>query len=388
MADSRLAPGAVLGRYRLQRLLGTGGMSSVWKARDERLGRPVAVKVLSETLALDASFVKRFGREARIAAGLSHPNLVGVYDYSADGPRPYIVSEYVEGGTLADRLASDDPIDAEALTRQLLGALEHIHAAGVIHRDVKPANVLIDPDGRSRLTDFGVAQPGGGTRMTETGKVFGTLGYMAPEVRQGGEADERSDLYSAGVVISEAIGDHGRADLGALAARLRDEDPQRRPRSAGEALALLDSGQASTAVLTAPTAVVAKPSRAPRRGRRRVFQQALLALVVIGAGLAVAQLLGGGDGGNSASAGAEKKPRPRVVTAPAPDPVTVTTVETVKTTPKTTDPCGALRASGGLPPDQKALEKIQKACEKAAKKGAESQSLPPGLQPGGPQAGD
>ncbi|MDX6615775.1 MAG: eukaryotic-like serine/threonine-protein kinase [Solirubrobacterales bacterium] len=386
MADSRLAPGVVLGRYRLERLLGTGGMSSVWKARDERLGRPVAVKILSETLALDSSFVKRFAREARVAAGLSHPNLVGVYDFSADIPRPYIVSEYIEGGTLAERLESGGAIDAEALARQLLSALEHIHQAGVIHRDVKPANVLIDPDGRSRLTDFGVAQPGGGTRMTETGKVFGTLGYMAPEVRQGADADERSDLYSAGVVIAEATGDHGPADLRALAARLQAEDPQRRPRSAGAALALLDSGQQGTAVLTAPTAV----ARTPRRGRRRVFRQALLAIAILGAGLALAQVLGGGGDGNSASAGADKKPRPRVVTAPAPDPVTVIQTETVPTTPTTTDPCGALRASGGIPPDQKALEKIQKACEQATKHAADQGgSIPPGHQPGGPHgAGD
>jgi hypothetical protein len=392
MADSRLAPGVVLGRYRLERLLGTGGMSSVWKARDERLGRPVAVKILSETLALDSSFVKRFAREARVAAGLSHPNLVGVYDFSADSPRPYIVSEYIEGGTLAERLESGRAIDAEALARQLLSALEHIHKAGVIHRDVKPANVLIDPDGRSRLTDFGVAQPGGGTRMTETGKVFGTLGYMAPEVRQGGDADERSDLYSAGVVIAEATGEHGPADLRALATRLQAEDPQRRPRSAGEALALLDSGQRGTAVLTAPTAV-AEPPRTARPGRRRVFRQALLAIAILGAGLALAQLLGSGGSGNSASAGAEKKPRARVVTAPAPDPVTVIQTETVPTTPTATDPCGALRASGGIPPDQKALDKLQKECEKAAKKAAGANGFsgpaagpdhgPPGSQQGG-----
>src|SRR3954447_26840479 len=151
MSEIRLAPGALLGRYRLERELGTGGMSSVWKASDERLGRPVAVKILSETLALDASFVKRFACEAKVAAGLSHPNLVGVYDFSASDPRPYLVSEYIDGGTLAMLLERGDTIDGRALAGELLGALGHIHDAGVIHRDVKPANILIDRDGRARL---------------------------------------------------------------------------------------------------------------------------------------------------------------------------------------------------------------------------------------------
>jgi len=112
-------------------------------------------------------------------------------------------------------------------------------------------------------------------------------------------------------------------------------------------------------------------ARTPRRGRRRVFRQALLAIAILGAGLALAQVLGGGRDGNSASAGADQEPRPRVVTAPAPDPVTVIQTETVHTTPTTTDPCGALRASGGIPANQKALEKIQKACEQATKHAAD-----------------
>src|SRR4029079_19491944 len=126
-------------------------------------------------------------------------------------------------------------------------AVGHIHDAGVIHRDVKPANILIDRERRARLTDFGVAQPGG-TRMTETGKVFGTLGYMAPEVRAGADADERSDLYSAGIVLGESLGESSDPDLRRLAARMSADDPEQRPQSAAEALSMLDGG------VTEPTA--------------------------------------------------------------------------------------------------------------------------------------
>ncbi len=268
MGEPRIAGGSVLGRYRLERLLGTGGMSTVWKARDERLGRPVAVKVLSETLALDSSYVKRFAREAKVAAGLSHPNPVRVFDFSASGQRPYLVSEYVEGGTLAMRLEHGDRLDAQAIAEELLGALEHIHAAGVIHRDVKPANVLIDRERHSRLTDFGVAQPGG-TRMTETGKVFGTLGYMAPEVRTGADADERSDLYSAGVVLGEVLGDGGARELRRLVWRLKADDPELRPQSAREALAMLRAKTGDAAPLLVPktpAAPAAAHKRAPAGG--------------------------------------------------------------------------------------------------------------------------
>jgi len=164
MADSRLAPGVVLGRYRLERLLGTGRMSSVWKARDERLVGPWRSKILSETLALDSSFVKRFAREARVAPGSRTRTSSGSTTSAADIPRPYIVSEYIEGGTLAERLRIGGAIDAEALARQLLSRPRSHHQSRGIHRDVKPAKVLIDPDGRSRADRLRRRQPGGGTR--------------------------------------------------------------------------------------------------------------------------------------------------------------------------------------------------------------------------------
>src|SRR6266545_4770507 len=184
-AGNAFGPGAVLGdRYRLERRIASGGMATVWLAHDEELDRQVAIKVLSDVLAEDPAYTERFRREARVAAGLSNPNLVRVFDYSGRSERPYIAMEYVEGGTLADRIAEGtaDDFDSRRLARELLGALGAIHAAGVIHRDVKPSNVLLERDGTARLTDFGIARPENATELTGTGQVLGTLKYMAPEV--------------------------------------------------------------------------------------------------------------------------------------------------------------------------------------------------------------
>jgi eukaryotic-like serine/threonine-protein kinase len=227
------------GRYRIEDRIGYGGMASVWLGCDTRLGRRVAIKVLSDTLASDPGYVERFRREARIAARLSHPNLVKVFDYEPDN-RPALVMEYIEGGTLDE--ATRNPgtaVEPEALATQLLGALAHIHAAGIVHRDVKPGNVLIDDDGRALLTDFGIAQPENATRMTQTGQVIGTIEYMAPEVREGGRATPQSDLYSAGVLLRDHLGDDPAQALRRLVERLTDSDPDRRPSSAKRALAYI-----------------------------------------------------------------------------------------------------------------------------------------------------
>ncbi|MBV8218065.1 MAG: serine/threonine protein kinase, partial [Solirubrobacterales bacterium] len=246
MAAIELSPGATVGeggRYSLERVLGTGGMASVWLATDARLDREVAVKVLSDVLALDQDYVRRFEREARVAANLSHPHLVRVYDFSVDGPRPYLVMEYVAGGSLADRLRDRDnarPWDAEVLARELLDALGYIHRAGVIHRDIKPANVLIGADSRVRLTDFGIAQPSGATRLTKTGVVVGSGRYIAPEVMRGEPASERSDLYSLGVLIEQCLTPAVTPQLRALVRQLTAERPDRRPATAHEALKTLD----------------------------------------------------------------------------------------------------------------------------------------------------
>jgi eukaryotic-like serine/threonine-protein kinase len=230
-------------RYRLERHLGRGGMAAVWLATDEVLERPVAIKVLSDTIASDPEFLARFRREARVAAGLSHPNLIGIYDYAEGDERPYLVMEYVPGENLAQRVAEKAEVDCARLAGELLGALAHIHRAGIIHRDIKPQNVLIAPDGSAKLIDFGIALPRDATSLTRTGHLLGTARYIAPEVMRGEPATERSDLYSCGVVLRHCLGDHPSGQLRALVERLSSEDPHRRPASAEEAAAAL--GRAS-----------------------------------------------------------------------------------------------------------------------------------------------
>jgi serine/threonine-protein kinase len=224
-------------RYRLERPLGRGGMASVWLATDEVLERPVAVKVLSDTIASDPEFLARFRREARVAASLSHPNLIGVYDFGEGEERPYLVMEYVPGENLAERIAGGESVDAERLARELLGALEHIHRAGILHRDVKPQNVLLAPDGSVKLIDFGIALPQDATALTQTGSLLGTVRYVAPEVMSGQPATERSDLYSCGVVLQDCLPSQPSRPIAKLVAGLTSPEPADRPASAAEALA-------------------------------------------------------------------------------------------------------------------------------------------------------
>ena len=278
MEATELTQGTALGedsRYRLQRMLGTGGMASVWLAEDHRLGRQVAVKVLADSLALDPAYVSRFEREARVAARLSHPNLVNVFDFSAAPPRPYLAMEYVPGATLADVLRGGERArwDPETIFRQLMSALDHVHSAGIVHRDIKPSNVLVGRDGRARLTDFGIARPSDGERLTNTGLVIGTARYMAPEVMRGQRPDERSDLYACGVLLRDCLAGGGQSRLHQLADRLTAEEPRRRPASAREALELLGRSQ------TAPTAALASTSIF--RTSMRMPWPALLATAVV-----------------------------------------------------------------------------------------------------------
>jgi eukaryotic-like serine/threonine-protein kinase len=226
------------GRYQLERLLGRGGMASVWLARDEVLERQVAVKLLSDVMASDPEYLARFRREARVAARLSHPNLVRIFDF-AGGERPYLVMEYVPGGDLAEHLSRGEPVDVERLARGLLSAVAHIHAAGVLHRDIKPQNLLISPDGAARLTDFGIALPEDATALTRTGHLLGTARYIAPEVMTGEPASQRSDLYSCGVLLGDCLAAGSPLRLRALIGRLRAANPGRRPRSATEGLSWL-----------------------------------------------------------------------------------------------------------------------------------------------------
>jgi eukaryotic-like serine/threonine-protein kinase len=199
---------ALGGRYRLIRELARGGMAVVWEAHDDLLDRRVAVKLLHDQFAGDPEFLERFRREARAAARLSHPNIVPIYDVGedADTHTPFIVMELVDGGNLKDRIRRAGPLrDAEIreIGATLAATLDYAHRKGLVHRDVKPQNVLLGEDGRPRLTDFGIAQAMASSGLTRTGAVMGSVHYIAPELVRGGKALPQSDVYSLGVVLYE-----------------------------------------------------------------------------------------------------------------------------------------------------------------------------------------
>ena len=197
-----------LDRYSVDEVLGSGGMALVYRARDEELDRPVAIKVLADNLAADDAFRRRFLREARLAAQLAHPNVVQVYDSGEAAGRPYIVMEYVEGETLAALIAQRGrlpPAEAVELALQVCSGLEHAHRAGLVHRDVKPQNLIIRGDGTIKIVDFGIARSAHGTQLTETGSVLGTAAYLAPEQAAGEEVTPATDVYALGVVLYELL---------------------------------------------------------------------------------------------------------------------------------------------------------------------------------------
>ena len=200
-----MAPTEVASRYRIERRLGAGGMSTVYQALDTVLERPVAVKLLAEHLAEDEAFVARFRREALAAAKLMHPNVVQVFDSGRDDAtdRHYIVMEYVDGPSCADLLREYKQLEVEetvAIVRDACQALDYAHRAGVVHRDVKPGNLLLSNEtGTIKLADFGIAKAAEQTRITQVGSVLGTAAYLSPEQARGDEAGPASDIYSLGV---------------------------------------------------------------------------------------------------------------------------------------------------------------------------------------------
>jgi eukaryotic-like serine/threonine-protein kinase len=196
------------GRYELEELVGSGGMSSVYKARDRLLERHVALKVLHEHYGSDGEYVERFRREARAVAQLAHPNIVTVIDRGEDGGRQFIVFELVDGQNLKDLLEREGPLPVRQALELAIGvarALAFAHEHGIVHRDVKPQNVLLNGDGRAKVTDFGIARSLDVAGVTQAGTVLGTSNYIAPEQASGREVEPATDVYSLGVVLFELL---------------------------------------------------------------------------------------------------------------------------------------------------------------------------------------
>ncbi|KLU61030.1 serine/threonine-protein kinase PrkC [Peptococcaceae bacterium CEB3] len=196
------------GRYEVIERIGAGGMAIVYKAKDLLLNRIVTVKVLREQFLSDEDFVKRFRREAQSAASLSHPNIVSIYDVGKDGNIEYIVMEYVEGRDLKEIIREFAPLSPEQainLTCQIGEAIRHAHQHHIIHRDIKPHNILVTAEGRAKVTDFGIARAVSAATVTHTGDIVGSVHYLSPEQAKGLPSDERSDLYSLGIILYELL---------------------------------------------------------------------------------------------------------------------------------------------------------------------------------------
>ncbi|CAL9566526.1 serine/threonine-protein kinase [Streptomyces sp. enrichment culture] len=315
----------IAGRYRLHERLGRGGMGIVWRATDQLLAREVAVKALPLDETLSAAEARRRRertlREARAVAQLRHPHVIVVHDVVEDDERAYMVMEFVDGGSLAARVATHGPVgpaEAARIGVALLDALRTAHAAGILHRDVKPSNVLIADDGRVVLTDFGVAQVAGATTLTESGSFVGSPEYTAPERMSGAGTGPESDLWSLGVllcaVLSGASPFHRDSLGGVLHAVVTDEI--RPPEQAGPLLPVvrgllerdpgrrLDAASADRMLRAflstgrTPATPRASGNVGTRRVRRGVLTAVLLVVAAAGAGISVAALLADGDDGD------------------------------------------------------------------------------------------
>jgi tRNA A-37 threonylcarbamoyl transferase component Bud32 len=350
--SSKMIGTVLSGRYRLEAKLGSGGMSTVYLARDATLDRPVAVKVMHREMSEQADQLQRFRQEARAVAKLSHPNVVAVIDAGEDGGHPYIVFEYVEGETLKQRInrvGALDPQEALAYAIEIARGLTVAHARNMVHRDIKPQNVLIDAEGRAKLTDFGISRQLEQDGMTATGRVLGTTDYVAPEQAMGHGADPRSDIYSLGVVLYEMlIGQvpfHADSQVGVAMKHVNEELPdvqQRRPEvSAAAALVVeratakdpaeryqeigemiddlstaleVEAARAGSTTGEATSILEAvPPAKRKLSGRARWSWAAIVLLVLVGAGaIAAVTLISGGNtpGGGGGELKGKGKPVP------------------------------------------------------------------------------
>ncbi|MDQ7094759.1 Stk1 family PASTA domain-containing Ser/Thr kinase [Desulfosporosinus sp. PR] len=196
------------GRYEVLERIGAGGMAIVYKAKDQLLNRVVTIKVLREQFATDEDFIRRFRREAQAVASLSHPNIVSVYDVGKEGDTEYIVMEYVEGRNLKEIIREYAPLSTDQtinLARQITGAIQNAHEHHIIHRDIKPHNILVTADGRAKVTDFGIARAVSSATVTHTGDIIGSVHYLSPEQAKGLQSNEQSDIYSLGIILYELI---------------------------------------------------------------------------------------------------------------------------------------------------------------------------------------
>jgi eukaryotic-like serine/threonine-protein kinase len=367
-------PEAVIaGRYRLLERLGTGAMAQIWLARDLELERQVAVKILRP----DADR-ERFRREARAVAGLSHPNVCRLYDFGETGEGPFMVLEYLPGGSLEDRLAAGAPLaddETRRIASEIAAGLAHAHESGLVHRDLKPANALFDDQGRAKIADFGIVLLTDTAALTETGTILGTATYISPEQASGEPATPASDVYSFGAVLfhmltgrppfesSSAIDLVRRhrtepaprvselrpdapADLAAVADAALAKDPAARPAHGAALLGAI--GGAETVVRAPlplegePTLVVPRARPARRRVSRRAVAAVLAAAALLAAGIVLAVVATGGDSGSSPPASEPAVPRDPSISTTAPTTASestgTSTTEAVSTTEPTTTP--------------------------------------------------
>ena len=322
------------GRYRVEREVGRGGMGSVWLAHDERLGRPVALKRVGRLPGESLPHLARAMREARSSAALNHPNVVSVYDAVEEGEHLWLVMEYVPGRTLAEIVAAEGPIAPERVARigaQVAEGLAAAHAAGTVHRDVKPGNVLVDDADAAKISDFGIARSQGDDKLTQTGLMTGTPAYFAPELARGNEATPASDVWGLGATLYAAVEGHApypsqdnplalmariaheepplpqtAGPLRTPISRMMDPDPAARPTMA-ECAAVLRraaTGQSTTVMRAAPAPEPVPepvPAEQPRRRRSPLLLAGLLALFLLLGGIGFLLLQGRDDGEPSAS---------------------------------------------------------------------------------------